>query len=146
MELIKIHADSFLHNLTIAPEYRMDSQISKPLLVYDGNCDFCIFWINRWKHLTQDRIEYVPYQTVSHHFSDIPISVFQTSVQYILENGQNYSGAEAIFRALNNRKLIWFYEKCPGFGVVTEFVYNFVAKRRVFFSKLTRRFFRSYSI
>ena len=138
-----MHYLSFIHKLTISPEYLMDLQISKPLLVYDGDCYFCIFWINRWKHLTQDRIEYVPYQAVSHHFSDIPISVFQTSVLLISDDGQIYSGAEAIFRALNNHKLIWFYEKFPGFAPVTEFVYNFIAKRRIFFSKLTRRFFRS---
>lgn len=120
----------------------MQSHISRPILIYDGECDFCKYWIDRWKHLTKDRIEYAPYQTVSHLFSDIPILVFQSSVQFILEDGQKYSGAEAIIRALNNHKIIWLYENFPGFAPLTEFVYIFIAQRRIFFSKLTRRFFR----
>lgn len=121
----------------------MKSKNTKNILVYDGACDFCIFCINRWKHLTKDRIVYAPYQAVSDQFSDIPISDFQTSVQFILDDGRVYSGAEAIFRALDNRRLIWFYEKLPGFSKITEMVYRMVAENRSFFSRITRRFFRT---
>ena len=120
----------------------MKSKDTKHTLVYDGACDFCSFCINRWKHLTKDRIVYAPYQAVSHQFSDIPISDFQTSVQFILDDGQVYSGAEAIFRALDKRMFIWFYEKLPGFARITELVYRLVAENRSFFSRITRRFFR----
>lgn len=123
----------------------MKSNNTKPMLIYDGECDFCILCINRWKHLTKGRIVYAPYQAVSHQFSDIPISVFQTSVQFILADGQIYSGAEAILRALNSRLLIWFYEKLPGFAKITEIVYRHVAQNRSFFSSITRRFFRTHS-
>ncbi len=122
----------------------MSINVKRSLLIYDGECDFCIFWINRWSHFTQDRIDYVPYQEIYRQLSEIPISEFQNSVVYIIDDGCTYSGAEAIFRALDNRVLIWFYEKIPGLAPVTEFLYNFVAKRRIFFSKLTRLFFRSY--
>lgn len=125
--------------------YLMKSKNRKHILVYDGACDFCIFCINRWKHLTKDRVVYAPYQAVSHQFSDIPISDFQTSVQFILDDGRVYSGAEAIFRALDNRRLIWFYEKLPGFSKITEMVYRMVAENRSFFSSITRLFFRTHS-
>lgn len=127
-----------------ADVYPMKSKDTKHTLVYDGACDFCSFCINRWKHLTKDRIVYAPYQAVSHQFSDIPISDFQMSVQFILDDGQVYSGAEAIFRALDNGMLIWFYEKLPGFAKITEIVYRLVAENRSFFSRITRRFFRKH--
>ncbi len=123
----------------------MKSKDTKHTLVYDGACDFCILCISRWKYLTKDRIVYAPYQAVSHLYSDIPISDFQTSVQFILDDGRVYSGAEAIFRALDNRMLIWFYEKLPGFAKITEIVYRLVAENRSFFSRITRRFFRTHS-
>ncbi len=31
----------------------------KPLLVYDGQCAFCRMWIDRWKTITGDSVEYV---------------------------------------------------------------------------------------
>ena len=115
------------------------------MLVYDGDCDFCIYWINRWRHTTHDRIVYAPFQEVSHQFAEIPISEFQTSVQYILEDGSVFTGAEAILLALNNQFLIWLYYKLPGFAPIMEAVYRAVAQHRSFFSKITRRFFKSHT-
>ncbi len=123
----------------------MGSQINKPLLVYDGACDFCRYWIARWQHVTQDRIDYASYQQVTAEFPEIPISVFQTSVKLILENGQIFSGAEAVLRALDNRFLLWSYNNLPGFALLSEAVYQFVAKHRPFFSKVTRWFWKTHS-
>ncbi|MDE0087578.1 MAG: hypothetical protein OXU23_17785, partial [Candidatus Poribacteria bacterium] len=47
------------------PSTQMQSQVSKPLLVYDDDCDFCRYWIAQWQHVTQDRIDYAPYQEVA---------------------------------------------------------------------------------
>ncbi|RKU15981.1 hypothetical protein C6501_05990 [Candidatus Poribacteria bacterium] len=120
------------------PSIQMQSQVSKPLLVYDNDCDFCRYWIARWRHITKDRIDYAPYQEVAPQFPEIPLSAFQSSVQFILENGQVFSGAVAVLRALNNRFLLWCYYTLPGFAPLSEAVYRFVAKRRPFFSKVTR--------
>ena len=122
----------------------MQSKISKPLFVYDGDCDFCRYWIDRWKHLTQDRIDYAPYQHVATEFPDIPITDFQTSVKLILENGQVYSGAEAVFCALNNSTLLWCYYNLPGFKFLCESAYSFVARHRQFLSKVTRSIWRTH--
>ena len=116
----------------------MQSQVSKPLLVYDNDCDFCRYWIAQWKHVTQDRIDYAPYQEVSQQFPEIPLSAFQSSVQLILENEQVFSGTEAVLRALNNRLLLWCYYNLPGFAPLSEAIYRFVAKHRPFFSAMTR--------
>ncbi len=116
----------------------MESKICKPILVYDGDCDFCKYWISRWKHVTKDRINYAPYQEVYTNFPEIPVSEFQSSVKLILETGQVYSGAEAILCALDNHTFLWCYTKLPGFSYISEAIYRFIAKHRQHFSKMTR--------
>ena len=116
----------------------MQSQSSKPLLVYDNACDFCRYWIAQWQHATGDRIDYAPYQEVAAQFPEIPLSAFENSVQLILENGTVLNGAEAVFRALNNGLLLWCYYHLPGFANVSEAVYRLIAQHRPFFSAITR--------
>ena len=116
----------------------MHSQSSKPLLVYDNDCDFCRYWIAQWQHVTGDRVDYAPYQAVASQFPEIPISAFENSVQLIQENGTVFSGAEAVLRALNRGFLLWCYYHLPGFAKVSETVYHLIARHRPFFSAMTR--------
>lgn len=123
----------------------MLTQISKPVLIYDGDCQFCQYWISRWRHITKDRIDYASFQEIHLRFPYIPITEFQSSVKLILETGQVYSGAEAILRALDSSTLLWCYTKVPGFSNITEVTYKFVAKHRQHFSKLTRWLWKTQS-
>lgn len=123
----------------------MQSNISKPILIYDNDCDFCRYWITQWQHITQDRIDYAPYQEVAPQFNEIPLSAFQSSVQLILEDGQVFSGAEAVLRALNNRLFLWCYYRLPLFAPLSEAVYRFVAQHRQFFSVMTRWFYGTHT-
>lgn len=116
----------------------MLTEISKPVLIYDGDCTFCQYWISRWSHITKDRIDYAPYQEIYPKFPEIPVSEFQSSVKLILETGQVYSGAEAVLRALDNSTFLWCYAKLPGFSHISEAMYQFVAKHRHRISKMTR--------
>ena len=116
----------------------MQSQSSKPLLVYDNACDFCRYWIAQWQDATGDRVDYAPYQEVAAQFPEIPLSAYENSVQLILESGTILSGAEAVLRALNNGLFLWCYYHLPGFAKVSETVYRFIAQRRPFFSAVTR--------
>ena len=116
----------------------MQSQSSKPLLVYDDTCDFCRYWIAQWQYVTGDRIDYAPYQEVATQFPEISLSAFESSVQLILENGTVLSGAEAVLRALDNGSFLWCYYHLPGFARVAETVYRFIAQSRPFFSLMTR--------
>lgn len=122
----------------------MNSHFNKPILVYDGDCDFCRYWISRWRHVTKDRIMYEPYQEVYTRFPEIPLAAFQTSVKLILEDRHVYSGVEAILRALNNKSLLWCYDNLPGFSHISEAAYRLVAKHRAFFSKVTQCFRNSH--
>jgi predicted DCC family thiol-disulfide oxidoreductase YuxK len=123
----------------------MQKRATLPLLIYDGDCRFCRFWIERWKKLTRERVEYAPYQTVAGHFPEIPIENFEKSVQLVLPTSEVFSGAQAVFRALSFAPgkgwMHWMYQKIPGFASISEGLYRLVANRRPFFSKLTWLFF-----
>lgn len=123
----------------------MHPQSSKPLLIYDNDCDFCRYWIAQWQHITGDRIDYAPSQDVAAEFPEIPLAAFENSVQLILQNGTVLSGAEAVFRALNNGLLLWCYYHLFGFSNVSEWGYRFVAQHRPFFSALTRWFWGTHT-
>jgi predicted DCC family thiol-disulfide oxidoreductase YuxK len=116
----------------------------KPLMVFDGDCNFCRRWISRWQQSTGNRVDYIPFQhpDVSERFPEIPREKFEGSVQLIECDGQVYSGAEAVFRSLTYARfhswLLWLYEKVPGFASLSELAYRFVANHRAAFSALTR--------
>ncbi len=126
---------------------RVQSPPAKPLLIFDGDCHFCLFWIRRWQRATGDRVDYLPYQspTMAGQFPELTPERFEKSVQFIEPNGTVYQGAEAVFRSLatNPRRqhLQWMYQKIPGFAPLTEWCYRFVANHRTLFSALTRLWF-----
>src|ERR1039457_3191995 len=76
----------------------------KPLLVFDGDCNFCTLWIRRWQQMTGDAVDYLPSQaaSVATQFPGVPREQFNTAVQLIETDGADYSGAEAVFRTLAN--------------------------------------------
>jgi predicted DCC family thiol-disulfide oxidoreductase YuxK len=118
----------------------------KPLMVYDGECNFCTLWIRRWRQMTGDSVDYLPAQDpkIAARFPEIPREQFDTAVQLIETDGAVYAGAEAVFRALSKsprgKRLLQTYEDSPAFAGVTEWAYRRVANHRAFFSRLTRWF------
>lgn len=118
----------------------------KPLMVYDGDCNFCTLWVRRWRQMTGDDVGYLPAQDprIPAQFPEIPREHFDTAVQLIEADGAVYSGAEAVFRTLaNNPKRKWLfkiYEGSHTFSRMMEWVYHRVARNRTFFSRLTRWF------
>src|ERR1039458_4855334 len=112
----------------------------KPLMVFDGDCNFCTLWIRRWRQMTGDTVDYLPAQDprIAEQFPEIPRKQFDTAVQLIEPDGLVYSGAEAVFRVLaHNPKRQWplhAYERSPAFTNITEWAYRLVAGNRTFFS------------
>src|SRR5271168_1063401 len=98
-------------------DIRVATPPPKPLLVFDGDCNFCTRWIRRWQQLTGDAVDYLPSQdgSIAAQFPEIPRERFVTAVQLIEPDGAVYSGAEAVFRALaTNPNRQWplnIYEK-----------------------------------
>ena len=119
----------------------MNIHDQRPILVYDGACGFCTFWVHRWRHLTEDRVIYKPSQEVSSQYPQISPDKFDSAIYLIYPDGTYHSGAKGVFKALAtsiHKVPLWAYEKVPGFSKISEKAYDWVAKNREFFSLLTR--------
>ncbi|CAN5206892.1 lipase maturation factor family protein [soil metagenome] len=114
----------------------------KPLLLFDGDCHFCRRWIERWRQMTGDAVDYATSQEQGANFPEIPPEEFANAVQLVETDGRVYRAAEAVFRSLGyargGRWLRWCYERVPGFAAVTETGYRAVAKNRMLASAGTR--------
>lgn len=114
----------------------------RPLLIFDGDCNFCRLWVNRWLARTAGRVDYAPSQEMAARFPEIPPKVFARSVIFIDTDGEACCGAQAVFRALALTRAgawpLWLYHHAPGVAGAAEILYAFVASRRTLFSRITR--------
>jgi predicted DCC family thiol-disulfide oxidoreductase YuxK len=114
----------------------------KPLLIWDGECDFCRLWIERWREITAGEVDYAVYQQIAEQFPDIPVEQFTRTVALIESSGHVFFGAEAVYRSLairHSRKwLAWSYDHVPGFAAISETGYGSIARHRKFASAITR--------
>jgi predicted DCC family thiol-disulfide oxidoreductase YuxK len=107
----------------------------QPLLIFDGRCGFCRIWIDYWKRLTGERIDFAASQEVGDRFPQIPPKAFAEAVQLVRPDGSVASGARAVFETLG---LEGIYESSRLVAAFSEAAYRFIAKRRSFFYWLTR--------
>ena len=117
-----------------------------PVLVYDGDCGFCVLWIERWKKITKERVEYAPFQEAAGYFPQISRKDFKYAIKLVLPDGGVLSGAHAVLRALatmpEKRWMLRTYEKVPGAAIFAELLYILVAGNRQLFSFITRLFLK----
>jgi predicted DCC family thiol-disulfide oxidoreductase YuxK len=107
----------------------------KPVLLYDGHCGFCRIWIDYWRQITGDRVEYAASQESADRYPQIPHQAFAEAVQLIRPDGSVASGAGAVFETLGTQRI---YHSSAMVRAVTEGCYRFIAQRRPFFYQLTR--------
>ena len=119
------------------------SQIEKPLLIYDGDCNFCRRMVQRFQNIIGDRIDYAPFQESAPRSPQILQEQFEASIQLVLPSGEIFEGAEAVFRILamvpGRGRGLRFYRKVPGFARISEAVYRWISRNRKTLSALTRR-------
>jgi lipase maturation factor 1 len=124
------------------PPMRVASPPPKPLVIWDGECHFCRRWIERWREITRDEVDYATSQESAERFPEIPRERFERSVIFVEKDGSVFAGAEAVFRSLRCRSsrkwLAWSYEHIPGFAPVSEGCYKIIASNRRFASAITR--------
>ena len=118
--------------------------LERPVMIFDGACDFCRYWVSRWSKATGGRVDYRPSQEAAGDFSRISAAEFERAVQFVEPDGTITSGAEAILRAAS-------YGRSFGLKGVAGLVrrvpaaagcaYRFVSRHRRAFSFLTRVFF-----
>jgi hypothetical protein len=104
----------------------------KPILIYDGRCGFCRIWLDYWRQLIGDRIEYLASQDVGDRFPQIPGEAYPQSVQLVRPDGSVASGARAIFESLGRER---FY---PWISGPCELAYRIIARDRDLFYQVTR--------
>ncbi len=111
----------------------MAYDLSRPVLIYDGNCSFCRKWVEFWRGLTGNRLEYLPLQQARGRFPDVSEEDCRKAVQFITREGR-FPGAEGVARFLADVPgygwLFWCYRFIPGFALAANAVYRFVANHR----------------
>jgi predicted DCC family thiol-disulfide oxidoreductase YuxK len=121
---------------------RVSNPPPKPLMIWDGECHFCKKWIERWRQITEGRVDYATYQEAAHRFPEIPVEQFKRAVALIEPDGETFFAAEAVYRSLRygpSRKwLAWSYDHIPGFAAISETAYKFIARHRGLGSTVTR--------
>jgi lipase maturation factor 1 len=121
---------------------RVTNPPSNPLLIWDGECDFCRLWIERWRFITAGEVDYATYQEVADRFPEIPRDDFKHAMVFIEPDGRACFAEEAVYRSLayrpSKRWLTWSYDHVPGFAAISEAAYKFVARHRGLGSTITR--------
>jgi predicted DCC family thiol-disulfide oxidoreductase YuxK len=121
---------------------RVSNPPPKPLLIWDGDCDFCRLWIERWRQMTAGKIDYCIYQEIADRFPEISSDEFNRSLVLIEPDGTAFFAADAVYRSLAYRRsrewLAWSYDHVPGFAAVSETAYGLIARHRKFASAVTR--------
>lgn len=115
--------------------------MTRPLLIFDGDCGFCRAWIARWRQWTGAAVDYAPYQEVADQFPHIPREAFDRAVHLVEPDGTVTRAAEAVLRALE-----WggrtagarCYRRSRWVRGLAEAAYAWVADHRRVLSTLTR--------
>jgi lipase maturation factor 1 len=117
---------------------------SKPVMLYDGDCRFCVLWIRRWMQLTGGAVDYRPLQDerAASLYPELSRERLETAVHFIDADGSVYRGAEAVFRSLaTSRSRQWalrLYQRFPFVARASDACYGVVARHRSVFSWFTR--------
>ncbi|HSA91834.1 MAG TPA: lipase maturation factor family protein [Terriglobales bacterium] len=120
----------------------LESGTARPVLVFDGECGFCRAWVEYWKPLTGERVEYVAFQEVGERFPQVAREDFAAAVTLVEPDGRVLRGAEAVFTLLEpvrgKRWMLWAYEHVPLAEPLTEAFYGWVARHRPLALRVTK--------
>ena len=133
------------HTSHLITSSRVASPPPRPLLIYDGECDFCCRCVARFRRRTGERVDFAPLQdaALAQRFPEVPRAACEEAVHYIEPDGRVTRGAEASFLALAScggvlRWPLRVYGSCRPAAAIAECGYRFIARHRMFFSKWTR--------
>tara|TARA_Y100000748_G_scaffold268645_1_gene240296 strand:+ start:1280 stop:3367 length:2088 start_codon:yes stop_codon:yes gene_type:complete len=116
-----------------------------PIMVWDGECDFCRLCADRFKSLKKDDIEFISYQEIFNKYPKAPEMDYKKSVVFFT-NKNIYTGAAAVFGYYNEigKKFpLWLYNKIKIFEKTTEYFYQVVANNRSIFQSIGQLFLGS---
>ena len=121
---------------------RISNPPPKPLLIWDGECHFCRRWIERWREITANKVDYATSQEIAIKFPEIPREEFERAVVLVEPDGQTFMGAEAVYRSLRCRSsknwMTLGYYHSRAFAAISEAGYRFVSRHRRLASLVTQ--------
>lgn len=110
--------------------------MSEKVVVYDGECRFCIWSVRRIQRLDKERqFEYVPRQVpdIEVRFPRLADSDFNTGLRLILNRDEIYVGADAVYEIYRRMPpfhlVAWLY-RVPLLRGLCRAVYAFIARNR----------------
>ena len=120
----------------------------RPMMVWDGECNFCKYWISIWKSKTGENISYETYQNVITDIPDIQEQFFEKAVRLIELDGRIFGGPDAAFRSMLYYKTpvgLWhrLYHRFWLFRKISDYGYKFVTEHRTFMLTLSKMMFGS---
>src|SRR5579863_2540493 len=108
-----------------------EKPLERPLLLFDGDCGFCRYWVARWQAITRGAVDFAPAQAEAARFPQLSPEACAQSVQLITPEGAIYAGAEAVFRARayapGRGTALALYEHLPGVRPASEAAYRLIA-------------------
>lgn len=128
----------------MSPAIQVAKPPARPVMLFDGDCDFCTFWIRRCQRATGERVEYLPFQDrrTLERFPELTREQLSLAVHLIEPGGTVCRGAEAVCRSLaTNPARQWplrWYQTSPCFAALAERAYRFVAEHRPLAAAFTR--------
>ena len=112
----------------------------KAVMLYDGDCGFCLFWMKKWALWTENKIPYTTSQASGALFPQIPAETYDRAVVFVNEEGEWWEGAAAISASFEYAQTMGLFPAAyqfPPSRLVMDAGYRVVANNRRFFSKLT---------
>ncbi len=108
--------------------------MDKPILIFDGACEFCRRSVQRWQARTGDRVTYLPLQRrgILRALGIAPSDAFR-AVQLVTPDCKRYSGADAVFRTLEyapEPQTLARIGRLPLLRALADVVYRQIAKHR----------------
>ena len=107
--------------------------VTKPLLVFDGDCGFCVYSVLYAETLAGSAVDFAPYQAVAHDRREFTEDEYRASIRLFQPGFEPRSGAHAAFTVLALGGLmfwLWCYRRLPGFDTAAEVAYRWVAAHR----------------
>jgi predicted DCC family thiol-disulfide oxidoreductase YuxK len=118
------------------PATNSENTTSKPVVVYDGECRFCIARVNEFQKLdAHSTIEYMPRQepACEDRFPSVRNIDLDDGILFIEPNGHIHVAADAVYQIYHTypstRKLAWIYQ-VPVFKQIFQLGYRIVAMNR----------------
>ena len=116
----------------------------RPILVWDGECNFCRLCAERFNSHRENKVDLIPYQSLHQQWPQAPAEDYASAVYLFTPAGKSYRAAAAVYRFYAEYPwrgwAYWAYKRFRWFAALSEWGYRFVANNRKTFARLVRIF------